>query len=460
MKQKTSKIVLVLASLFFGVFFFFNTALAETGDKGIIVEGFYYNENNELTFAWSVDAGYNEWRQSITGSSLDIDYIDLTGWLYLQSWYWERRYLTDMSSIDCGYVDPEYGDLGYNRIYLNDFGSKVCTVRFGTIGRPGSYAYYASGDYLTKTEIDNYLPVGGNFESGSLSFVDYMFDIGFLGGSHSTYTYESYEPFTTPTGDNWFPLEYDAVTDGACGTVDGSSFNYADFSTQDWCSAGDFYFSGTEYNGTMFYYCTGTGGGTTDNCSASYYINGDCGTVSGTTQTSLGIENENLCSYNYLIDETSFSTTATGWSWICSGLYGGYDSFCSANKTDVAFPDLPETEDCSSYTFPNNWICNINNTITSAFLPSAEKINELNLSINEIQQKAPFNYLNTAKNKITELTGNISQGGLSLTLMGTTSLLNNTGLTDLASTLKKFFTFLLILAFLFWGINYIKHFFK
>ena len=58
MKQKTSKIVLVLASLFFGVFFFFNTAFAESGDKGIIVDGFYYNENDELTFAWSVDAGY------------------------------------------------------------------------------------------------------------------------------------------------------------------------------------------------------------------------------------------------------------------------------------------------------------------------------------------------------------------------------------------------------------------
>jgi len=458
MKQKTSKIVLVLASLFFGVFLFCNTALAETGDKGIIVDGFYYNENDELTFAWSVDAGFNEWRKSYLGSSVDIDYIQFNNYVFLDSWYSSRRITLYNSTTDCvEFIDGYY----LNVIHLNDFGSKVCTVRFKEMFRSNANSIYASGDYLTKTEIDNYLGVAYNFESGSLSFTDYMFAYNFSNGSGGTYVVGDPEnPFTAPSGENWFPLEYDAVTNGACGTVDGSTFNYADFNTQDWCSAGDFYFSGTEYNGTMFYYCTGTGGGTTDNCSASYYVNGDCGTVSGTTQTSLGIENENLCSYNYLIDETSFSTTATGWSWICSGLYGGYDSFCSANKTDVAFPDLPETEDCSSYTFPNNWICNINNTITSAFLPSAEKINELNLSINEIQQKAPFNYLNTAKNKITELTGNISQGGLSLTLMGTTSLLNNTGLTDLASTLKKFFTFLLILAFLFWGINYIKHFFK
>ena len=39
MKAKTSKIVLVLASLFLE-FLFCNTALAETGDKGIIVDGF------------------------------------------------------------------------------------------------------------------------------------------------------------------------------------------------------------------------------------------------------------------------------------------------------------------------------------------------------------------------------------------------------------------------------------
>ena len=453
MKQKTSKIVLVLASLFFGVFLFCNTALAESGDKGIIVEGFYYNENNELTYSWSVDSGYNEWRKSITGSYYDIDYISLNGRISLSSSYWYIGF-SDMVS-DC-----DFGSLGYNKIDLADFGSKVCTVRFREMSSD-YFTVYASGDYLTKTEIDNKLiPRGGNLESVSFSFTGYVFDVNFVGGGGGTYAYEVYEPLTVPIGEYWFPLEYDAVTNGVCGTVDGSTFNYADFNTQNWCSAGDFYFSGTEYNGTMFYSCTGTGGGTTETCSASYYINGDCGTVSGTTQTSLGIENENLCSYNYLIDETSFSTTATGWSWICNGFYGGYDSFCSADKTDVAFPDLPETEDCSSYSFPNSWICNINNTITSAFLPSAEKMNELNLSINALQQKAPFNYLNLAKTKITELGSNISQDTLSITILGNTSSLNETGLTSIASNLKTFFSVLLMFAFLFWGINYIKHFFK
>ena len=41
---------------------------------------------------------------------------------------------------------------------------------------------YASGDYLTKTEIENALG-GGKFESGSLSFVDYMFGSNFSNGS-------------------------------------------------------------------------------------------------------------------------------------------------------------------------------------------------------------------------------------------------------------------------------------
>ena len=145
------------------------------------------------------------------------------------------------------------------------------------------------------------------------------------------------KPFTAPSGENWFPLEYNAVTDGVCGTADGSTFNYADYDTQDWCSAGDFYFSGTEYNGTMLYSCTGTGGGTTDNCSASYYINGDCGTVSGTTQTSLGIENENLCSYNYLIDETSFLLRQRAGLGYAADYMGGMIAFVPPIKQTFPF---------------------------------------------------------------------------------------------------------------------------
>lgn len=456
MKGKTSKIVLVLASLFFGVFFFFNTAFAETGDKGIIIEGFYYNENDELTFAWSVDAGFNEWRKSYLGSSVDIDYIKFNDIVFLDSWYWTRINLWN-STTDCvEFIDGYYE----NVIHLNDFGSKVCSVRFKEMSGAYFNPIYTSNNYLTKTEIENALGAG-KFESGALSFVDYMFGYKFSNGSGGTYLVGDAEnPFTAPSGENWFPLEYNAVTNGVCGTADGSTFNYADINTQDWCSAGDFYYTGTEYNGNMLYSCVGTGGGTTDRCSASYYINGDCGTVSGTTQADLTVENENLCSYTYLLDETSFSSTATGWSWICNGLYGGYDSFCTADKSDVVFPDIPELEDCSSYTFPNNWICSINNTLQSAFLPSAEKINELNLSINAIQQKAPFNYLNLAKTKITELTHNISQAGLSMSILGNTSTINENALTTLADNVKKFFTFLLMLAFLFWGINYIKHFFK
>jgi hypothetical protein len=96
---------------------------------------------------------------------------------------------------------------------------------------------------------------------------------------------------------NSFPVSsIPPVVDGDCGTVE--TFNYADFDNQDFCTAGDFYYSGTEYNGNMIYSCVGTGGGTTDTCSASYYINGDCGTIDGTTQTDLTAESENLCSYS------------------------------------------------------------------------------------------------------------------------------------------------------------------
>ena len=459
MKEKTSKIVLVLTSLFFGVFLFCNTALAETGDKGIIVDGFYYNENQELVFSWSVDYGFSEWWKTANNSYYGLSRIgmglDGYNYLYLNSWYWGYIYFSEGSSDCVEYIDG----YNYTTILAEDFGSKVCSVKFKTIG--GSYLGnpYSTGSFLTKADIDYKLSSGGNLESGEITIDNgYPFNFYRTDGGGGTYVPDLTYPLTSF---NSFPLvPLPADVDGVCGTADGSTFNYADYDTQDWCSAGDFYFSGTEYNGTMIYSCTGTGGGATDTCSASYYINGDCGTVSGTTQTSLSIENENLCSYSYLLDETSFSNTATGWSWICNGLYGGQDNFCSADKTDIAFPVLPESEDCSSYSFPNSWICNINNTITSAFLPSAEKMNDLNLSINALQQKAPFNYLNLAKTKITELTGNISQDSLSITILGNTSTLNETGLTDFADNIKKFFSLVLMFAFLFWGLNYIKHFFK
>ena len=96
----------------------------------------------------------------------------------------------------------------------------------------------------------------------------------------------------------------------------------------------------------------------------------------------------------------------------------------------------------------------------SAFLPSEEKLNELNIAINSFQGKAPFNYLSSASNKFNDLKNGISESDLNITLMSNTSEVNLNDLTGLYDVIKGFFTIMVVLAFIFWGVGYIKHFFK
>ena len=466
MPKNLKKFVFILIGVFLSFFALNNKVFAydntSVNGGGVSIDSFYYNENEELVLTWSVQpydyimpyspSCYPQQAEYIFIYDFGYNYLGVTN-SYIQYYGGSTALRLYPDYIDCLNVLDGNNTQG---IYSSDFGSLSCTMKFHYFTFYGDY-YPQSGSYIKKSDIQS--GFGGfdaltNSDAGTLSFVDnYLWDSSNLTGCGNTVIDVLWE--TT------FPIVgTPSPVDGVCGLDVETPFNFSDWDLQTWCSSGDFYWSGAEYNGRVPYQCLGINGGNNVNCTASYYVNGDCGSVSHTSQSDLTIENENLCSYYYLLDESSFSATATGWSWICSGLYGGYDSFCSASKTTTSFPEVPELEDCSSYTFPNSWFCNINNTLKSAFLPSSEKMNELNLQINEIQQKAPFNYLNIAKTKISELTGNISQEELSITLLGNTSNINENALTTLAGAIKNFFTFLLMLAFIFWAIKYIKHFFK
>ncbi|MFA6936374.1 MAG: hypothetical protein WCQ75_03490 [Bacilli bacterium] len=246
--------------------------------------------------------------------------------------------------------------------------------------------------------------------------------------------------------------------DGVCGSANSSTFDWADFDNQDFCSAGDFYLSGD--NGERIVYaCTGLNGGTTQyNCSANYYYNGACGSASGSSFSSLDISNTDLCSSGY-VSESSFLESGSGWTWICSG--SGSSSFCNASKSLISFPEMPEETDCSSLTFPDNLLCNIENLLKTGFLPSASALNNLNNAVNQVQQKAPFNYLNVAIEKISGIKDNITSESISMSLMGNSSTLNiNSFTSDFMPSVKSFFTLMIVFGFIFWGIAYIKHFFK
>lgn len=249
--------------------------------------------------------------------------------------------------------------------------------------------------------------------------------------------------------------------DGVCGTSDGQTYSYPTTLPEDFCSAGELITPSLVYDGYGWTWsCSGLYGGESVSCEAynSSPVDAVCGADDGGTFSSTS-EMTEACSVGSLIFP-SFVETSSGWTWICAGINGGSQAYCSATLSTTTYPTLPTQEDCSSYTFPDKWICEIKNLLTSAFLPSESKLNELNIAINSFQGKAPFNYLSSASNKFNDLKNGISESDLNITLMSNTSEVNLNDLTGLYDVIKGFFTIMVVLAFIFWGVGYIKHFFK
>lgn len=249
--------------------------------------------------------------------------------------------------------------------------------------------------------------------------------------------------------------------DATCGSSDRQTYSYPTTLPEDFCATGELITPSLVYDGYGWNWsCSGLYGGESVSCEAynSSSVDAVCGADDGGTFLNTS-EMTEACSMGSLIFP-SFVETSSGWTWICAGINGGSQAYCSATLSTTTYPTLPTEEDCSSYTFPDKWICEIKNLLTSAFLPSEEKLNELNIAINSFQGKAPFNYLSSASEKFNDLKNGISESDLNITLMSNTSEVNLNDLTGLYDVIKGFFTIMVVLAFIFWGVGYIKHFFK
>ncbi|MDD4411926.1 MAG: hypothetical protein PHO58_05485, partial [Bacilli bacterium] len=297
MKENLKKVVLIIIGFFLTSLFVSQNVFAEAGDKGIIIESFEYNQNGELTLSWSVDDGYenifyNYYNKDLVKLYIMDDPYETIGLLDTgYGWGFVSFYT---SLLDC--LEPYNESLNFQEISVGDFGSKTCSMKFYKMHREyGGELYPSTGSYITKTDIDNAFytdfleSISISFRSGPWNFSDTY------GGG--TYSFESEsEPVMILTYSNDFPIVGTPISvNGVCGSVNGSTFDWADFDNQEFCSTGEFYYTGTEYNGTMQYACLGTGGGSDDYCSASYYINGECGTANG-GYFSTSPETSTLCS--------------------------------------------------------------------------------------------------------------------------------------------------------------------
>lgn len=193
-------------------------------------------------------------------------------------------------------------------------------------------------------------------------------------------------------------------------------------------------------------------------------VDGVCGTWAGETFDVWPAKTQ-LCYLSASLIDGSMTETINGWSWGCAGFNGGSDSVCFADKgvgTLPVFPELPAgtIDDCDGLPLLEGLVCKIGNTIKQIFLPSSEKLNELNQTINKVSTKFPFSYISIATDTIEEMGVKINEtGDFEMSLLGSEKKSIDFNRIPIAEHIKGFTTTLFILFFLFWLVRYIRHVF-
>ncbi len=253
---------------------------------------------------------------------------------------------------------------------------------------------------------------------------------------------------------------------GVCGDANGRTYTYPpnepldDFA--DWCDTGNTNTGDIVYYGDKWvWHCYGINGGTDATCEAynSEPVDALCGLYEGNYYDDPPSDPEDFCELGELIFPT-FVETTLGWSWSCAGYNGGNNANCVAYKNIGSLPEVPEQDDCSLQEIPDRWFCEISNSLKSIFLPDANKINELQETINRINGRFPFNYLSVGRSNFLDLQENTNNDTITISLLDNEGTLNLEAVEPLAEKTKIFSQGLFIFGFLFWGIGYIKHFFK
>lgn len=191
-------------------------------------------------------------------------------------------------------------------------------------------------------------------------------------------------------------------------------------------------------------------------------VDGTCGAWDGETFNTWPPLTE-LCELKTSLVVPSMVETLNGYTWTCSGINGGTSDYCSGNKTSPPFmPELPagSLDDCSGLSILEGLVCKMGNTLKTIFLPSSEKINELNQTINKMSSKFPFSYISKATETFNDVKGNITETSvLELSIMNSEKSSIDFSTIAFFDYIKMLTTTLIVLVFSFWLIRFIKHIF-
>lgn len=157
------------------------------------------------------------------------------------------------------------------------------------------------------------------------------------------------------------------------------------------------------------------------------------------------------------------------YSWYCVGEWSSvrciaYGPNYGGTVPETEYPIIPDDvfDDCNNpdYNVIEKMVCKLNNGIKAIFLPSPEKMTELTSSINKAKARFPFSYITAATDIISGINENIStdENTFSLSIMETEKSISADAI-PLIGIIKIFTSSLVILAFMFWLIKYIKDIF-
>lgn len=330
---------------------------------------------------------------------------------------------------------------------LDDFGGSILTwynikieVSFETYKyRTGVNSYWNDWkDFLSVPQqgIDNIKKFGFYYYYGDANF--YVDNIKISSGI----------PGVPSVWDNW------------CGSDAGTLIETTPTNLCDVGTAGTVIFDGSKWSWDCI------SGAVSQSC-RSYLattapVDGTCGAWDGETFNTWPPLTE-LCELKTSLVVPSMVETLNGYTWTCSGINGGTSDYCSGNKTSPPLmPELPagSLDDCSGLSILEGLICNIGNTLKTIFLPSSEKINELNQTINKMSGKFPFSYISKATETFNDLKGNITETSLlELSIMGSEKSSIDFSTIAFFDYIKILTTILIVLVFSFWLIRFIKHIF-
>lgn len=156
----------------------------------------------------------------------------------------------------------------------------------------------------------------------------------------------------------------------------------------------------------------------------------------------------------------------------CEWVDRGYGEGCY--EVEEAPPEAeweaPELENCDELSGVEKWLCEIKNWLAGLFMPTQEKVNNLKKTIDNFKAKFPFNYagalsaffttlktsLDTEKNIPIKVLG--VEGDVNFSFWEQTTTIGGTPET-FKNILYDFTTAIVIIAFIFWIISFIKRIF-